>query len=199
MKKSLPNIFSIIRALIAPVFFLLLKTDTPLLVEMGCILFLIGAVTDYLDGWWARKYGAITNWGIFFDPLADKILTLSAFVLFVTMEILPFWMVFIIIVRDIITTLFRVYADKRKQPIKTSYSAKIKTFLQMTFIAFILILIFIKNLNVTGIVPQEYDSIIYSSTIYYSMLVLTMFTLWTVVEYIYQNKSLISQIWCESQ
>jgi CDP-diacylglycerol---glycerol-3-phosphate 3-phosphatidyltransferase len=199
VKYSLPNVFSIIRALLAPVIYFMLIAETKAIVEIGCILFLIGAFTDYLDGWWARKYGAVTNWGEFFDPLADKFLTIAAFLAFVVLDILPLWMVLIIIFRDILTILLRVFADIRKKPIKTSFTAKTKTFIQMVFIAFILVLIFIKNIQIPGIEPQEIESVIHSNGVYYSMFFLTVFTVWTVIEYIYQNFSLISQIWCESE
>jgi CDP-diacylglycerol---glycerol-3-phosphate 3-phosphatidyltransferase len=198
VKSNLPNIFSIIRVLIAPVFFILIKAETNFSIQLGCILFLVAAFTDYLDGWWARKYAAVTSWGAFFDPLADKILTLTAFIAFVTLDILPLWMVLIIIIRDLLTTLMRIFADNRNKPIITTFSAKVKTFFQMLFIIFLLALIFIKTLIISQIGLQELDSLIYSDWVYFSMLLLTIFTVWTVFEYISQNKFLISQLLSET-
>lgn len=189
----MPNIFSLSRIIIAPIFLLLVVEGGSANIVIACILFVVGALTDYFDGWFARRYHEVTKWGKFFDPLADKFLTTAAFIAFVVLDIIPFWMVAVIIVRDFGTTAMRAYADSVQSSIKTSKSAKFKTFLQMTFIA---ILLFALLLRHTGAVEAALmDSIIYSDGIYISMLALTLITVWTAIEYLIQNKKLFSTFW----
>lgn len=180
-----------IRAVIAPIFLFLILYPDAIAVRIGVVLYFIGAVTDYIDGWMARKYKMVSQWGIFFDPLADKFLTTAAFLAFVILGIIPLWMVLIIIIRDFGTTFLRIYADTVGTQIKTSYSAKVKTFFQMTFIAYLLILIFWKNTYVISYRDFNIHHLTYSTITYIIMLLLTIFTLWTAVEYIIQNKNLI--------
>ena len=191
MKFTIPNMISGIRVLIAPVFLLLLLKQDDHSVQIACGLFLIGAVTDYLDGWYARKYEMVTALGRFFDPLADKVLTTAAYLGFVLLGIADLWMLIVIILRDMITTLLRVYADSVKQPIVTSFSAKTKTFLQMVYIIYILILYFIKSLEKQNDWAIVANRLLHSDSTYYIMLALTLFTIWTAIDYLYVNKNLL--------
>ncbi|MGA2298686.1 MAG: CDP-diacylglycerol--glycerol-3-phosphate 3-phosphatidyltransferase [FCB group bacterium] len=190
MKFTLPNILSILRTVIAPVFYILMVSKNVHYCQIACILFILGAITDYFDGWLARTYNQTSSWGKFFDPLADKILTSAAFLAFVSLGIIQLWMVLIIIIRDFGTTWMRIYADSKNEPIVTSLSAKWKTFLQMLFIVYLLILLFIKNSVSSGNPIYNVDLLLYSSYTYIMMLVLTLLTLWTAIEYVNQNKSI---------
>ncbi len=185
------------RVVIAPFFIALMLTEDAGYIILGCFVYLLAAISDYIDGWYARKFGMITKWGQFFDPLADKILTTSAFIVFYIFNIIPLWMVAVIVLRDIVTTLFRIAAISKKSILETSYPAKFKTSLQMVFIAFVLVLIFIKYTGVFEILPATVDKIIYSSSMYYLMLLLTLLTVWTLIDYIFKNKSLLSKIWSD--
>ena len=186
MKKSLPNIFSISRAVIAPIVFFLLISGKPLAIGSACVLFFAEAVTDFLDGWWARRYNAQSEWGSFFDPLADKFLTTAAFLGFVIMDIVPLWMVIVIFLRDLTATFMRIIGDKLNKKFTTSYIAKFKTLLQMVFIMFILILLFLSNYVQEPIFTSNINLIIYSDYVYISMLFLTILSIWTVIEYFYK-------------
>jgi CDP-diacylglycerol--glycerol-3-phosphate 3-phosphatidyltransferase len=194
VKHTIPNIFSITRGVIAPVFLALLMTGDPALVQVSCILFFLGAITDYFDGWLARKYHWVTSIGVFIDPLTDKILTSAAFIGFYLMGIIDLWMVIIIIIRDFGMTLFRAYADSKGKPVVTSRSAKAKTTLQMLFISYVLILLFIENFNNLYFLRDEAQYLIHSLSIYISMLILTLFTVWTMAEYAFQNKNLLKML-----
>jgi CDP-diacylglycerol--glycerol-3-phosphate 3-phosphatidyltransferase len=185
------------RVLIAPLFIVLMLTDDPGYIILGCFLYLLAAISDYIDGWYARKFGMITKWGQFFDPLADKILTTSAFIVFYIFDIIPLWMIAVIVLRDVVTTLFRIMAISKKSVLETSYPAKFKTSVQMVFIAFVLVFLFIKYTCVFDIMPETADKIIYSSWTYYTMLLLTLLTVWTLIDYIFRNKSLLSKIWSD--
>lgn len=187
---NLPNIISSIRLLLAPIFFISLNSESKFLVNVGCVVYLIAAITDTLDGWTARRYGYVTRWGEFLDPLADKVLTLFAFISFVQMNIMPLWMLVVFLVRDIISTTLRVIAVKEGSPIQTSVSAKVKTTVQMCFIAYILFLIFLKN-NFKTIDIINIDSLIYSEFTFYAIFVITLMALYSVFGYLNKYKNLI--------
>jgi CDP-diacylglycerol--glycerol-3-phosphate 3-phosphatidyltransferase len=162
---------------------------------MAYILFLVAALSDFIDGWYARKFNVETSLGRFFDPLADKILTTSAFLLFVYLDVIPTWMFLVIIIRDFTTTIMRVYGDYVKIHMKTPFQAKLKTAVQMIFVILILTLILIKSTGLFGFNPDKINNFLYSGFTYYFMLLLTIFTFWTLLEYIFQNKSLIIHFW----
>ena len=168
-------------------------SGNPLVVKLSCLLFLIGALTDFFDGWFARKFRLVTSLGTFFDPVADKFLTTAAFAGFVHLNIIPLWMVLVIVIRDFVTTILRIYADRHGHTIKTSMSAKYKTFLQMVFIGFILILIFMKNMIINPELRTILDNLIYSRFTYYIMFLLTLITIWTAIEYLLQNKNIFKK------
>lgn len=182
--KSLPNILSWARVIIAPIFLVLFFVHSHEAKLIAVVLFFIAAVTDYLDGYAARKFDATTEWGAFFDPLADKVLTSVAFVAFGILGIAPIWAVCLIILRDILATYLRVYSDKRQIKFKTSYMAKFKTFVQMFFISFILWIIFIENMQISHDVTQMCKWIVYSSYIKYTVIAITGLTVWTLIDYL---------------
>jgi CDP-diacylglycerol--glycerol-3-phosphate 3-phosphatidyltransferase len=195
MKFTLPNIISFSRVVLAPIFFVLLTSSQPLAEQLAVFVFTIGALTDYFDGWIARKRQEVSSFGIFFDPLADKVLTSAAFFAFVKLGLLPFWMVFIVTARDIATTLLRMYADHLEKPIITSRSAKVKTFAQMIFIVLLLLLLLGKH---HSLLSQPADMLLHSHYIQWGMLIITVYTLWTMIEYVLQNKVIFTALAAEN-
>jgi CDP-diacylglycerol--glycerol-3-phosphate 3-phosphatidyltransferase len=160
----------------------------------ACILYHIGAFTDFLDGWLARKLNSTSEWGVFLDPLADKFLTGSAFVSFVALGLANVWMVAIIIFRDVFTTMMRIVADKAKKPMVTSWSAKVKTFLQMVYISGIIIALTCKQSSTNVLANSCSEYVLKPEVLFYALLALTGLTVWTTVEYVIDNKSLFSEI-----
>jgi CDP-diacylglycerol--glycerol-3-phosphate 3-phosphatidyltransferase len=155
----------------------------------GFIVFFIAVLTDWYDGWHARKYKSITNFGIFIDPLADKVLTSFAFYFFYISGIMPLWMLIIIILRDIFVTLLRSYDEYKGMTMKTSYAAKIKTFLQMTYIFTVLLLLLGLSSNFIPDYGSAIRSFLYDSALNYSiMLLITLTTLYTGVDYIVRKQ-----------
>lgn len=181
--NQLPNILSLFRIVISPVFFLLVISDKPYTVCIALPVFVIGGITDYLDGWLARKLKATSRFGKFFDPLADKFLTGAAFLAFVYLSILPLWMVLIVIFRDVMTTTMRFFPSKQSNEIVTSNAAKIKTMLQMLFIFVILVAMTFINCPIMDVNPDDMLSFVYSDFTYYSMLLIVVLTLWTLADY----------------
>jgi CDP-diacylglycerol---glycerol-3-phosphate 3-phosphatidyltransferase len=192
IKLNLPNILSLFRIIISPVIFFMIISEDSFLVKLGCVLFFVGSMTDYVDGWVARKYKIESNMGKFIDPLADKFLTSGVFLAFVVLKILSLWMVLIIIIRDILNTFLRLYADSKNKPITTTYSAKVKTTLQMLFLSYLLTLLYLKYLSYQFIPVNDINLLIYSSSTYMAMLILTVITVWTFLQYINKNLHIIS-------
>ena len=183
MNYSLPNLLSLLRVFIAPIVYQMIISSDATLIFYALIIFSIGAITDYLDGFLARKWGDTSSFGSFLDPIADKILTNSALLALMSIHIIDAWMIAIIIARDVLMTLLRVYADRVDRPIKTSITAKIKTALQLVFTIGIL---FILSFDDNREYLSKLDSIIDITV--WSIVILTVFTSF---EYIVQNRELI--------
>jgi len=193
MTLNLPNILTVIRIFIAPIFYYMLLSEDSLLMALSSVIFLIGALTDWFDGWYARKYNLESKWGAFVDPLADKLLTSSALYAFHLLGYVELWMVIIILIRDFGTTFLRIYTDRRGISLITSKSAKIKTFYQFAFLAYILTLVFLQHLPIISMPKEIFDIIIFSEFTYYSFLFLTLFAVYTLVEYMITIKNTIKK------
>ncbi|MEG8947325.1 CDP-diacylglycerol--glycerol-3-phosphate 3-phosphatidyltransferase [Rosettibacter firmus] len=191
----LPNQLTVLRIILTPIFLYLFLYGENTTLQISFVVFIIAAITDWYDGWLARKFNYITEWGKFLDPLADKILTSAAFIGFVLVNVLELWMVILIIIRDILITGIRIYADYKKVSFSTSYSAKWKTFLQMFFIYYLLFIYTIKTIDwiYTGR-EKFFNLLLHPLLIYYSMLFITLFTVVTGITYIYTNRLLIKQL-----
>jgi CDP-diacylglycerol--glycerol-3-phosphate 3-phosphatidyltransferase len=191
----LPNQLTVLRIILTPVFLVLFLSNDPLLIQISLGVFIIAAITDWYDGWLARKFNYITEWGKFLDPLADKILTSTAFIAFAILGILELWMVLLIILRDIVVTLLRLLAEHRKISFSTSRSAQWKTFLQMFFLYYLLLVYtaqtvdWIKNINQDLLI-----NLLNPYIVYYVMLFITLFTLFTGITYLFSNRVLIKQL-----
>jgi CDP-diacylglycerol---glycerol-3-phosphate 3-phosphatidyltransferase len=198
MKRNLPNIFTISRAILAPIFMVLLLSGGRTMTLIAGLVFIVAAITDYVDGWLARRFNVSSAWGTLVDPLADKVLTTAAFVAFAVMNLVEWWMVAAVITRDVATTLFRSYADAIGKPLITSRGAKAKTFAQMTFIIVVLVLLGIRVqplpawlswLDTLG------QYVLLPIVLYVAMLLVTAVTVWTGVEYFLANRT-IARRWC---
>lgn len=190
MKKQIPNMLTFLRILLTPVFILLLFYDHPFSNFWALIVFVIASITDAYDGYVARKYDLVTDYGRFLDPLADKILVSSAFISFAVMGIIPYWMVALIIFRDLFVTGLRMVMSQKGFIMQTSKSAKIKTGVQIGFIIFVLIYLGAKAFTffpITDFVSaiKEYR------VIYYLTITVTVLTLLTGINYLYTNRTVI--------
>lgn len=191
----LPNQLTVLRIILTPVFLMLFLSENPVLKQISLVVFIIAALTDWYDGWLARKFNYITSWGKFWDPLADKILTSGAFIGFVFLKVIPLWMVAIILIRDFSITGLRVYADYKGMSFPTSFYAKWKTFIQMAFLYYLLIIyvgisspqIYQKNIKVFSLLFDH-------NFIYFGMLLITIITFHSGVTYVVNNRRLIIKL-----
>ncbi len=190
-----PNQLTVLRIILTPVFLVLFLADETILKQISLVVFIIAAITDWYDGWLARKFNYITNWGKFLDPLADKILTSTAFLAFAFQGVLEMWMVIAIIVRDFLITGLRMYSDYRGGSMSTSLSAKWKTFIQMAFIYYLLLIYTLQTIKpLNDNYKYIFDILTNQTFIYYAMLVVTVITLYTGVSYLYSNRKLLGKM-----
>ena len=98
---------------------------------IALILFCVASFTDFLDGYVARKYNQVTDFGKFVDPLADKLLVASALILFVEQKAMAGWMVCIILARELIITSLRVVAANKGVVMAATWTGKVKTCVQI--------------------------------------------------------------------
>jgi CDP-diacylglycerol--glycerol-3-phosphate 3-phosphatidyltransferase len=141
---NIANLTTFFRILVTP-FFLILIFRPELWAKWAAgILFALGALSDYYDGYLARKYNLKTEFGTLMDPLADKILFLSVFLAFVQLQLVPAWMVVVILARESLITWFRQVAQSRNVVIAASRAGKHKTVSQIVAISVILAILCVR-------------------------------------------------------
>jgi len=192
---TLPNQLTILRIILTPFFLILFLSSEPLLKQISLGVFIIAALSDWYDGWLARKFNYITEWGKFMDPLADKILTSAAFIGFAFVGLLEWWMVVIVLIRDFTITILRVYADKKGFMFTTSNYAKFKTIIQMVFLYYLLIM-YVGSISpeLNSIFADIFNILLDEGLIYYTMLLITIITVHTGFLYIQKNSNLIKKL-----
>lgn len=133
-----PNKLTVCRIILAPLFLLLLLWNFPFHNLAAALVFGAAAFTDMLDGKIARSRGLVTNFGKFLDPLADKMLTTSAFLGFLALGRLDVWAVMLILTREFMVTSVRLIAAKDGVVVAASFAGKAKTVAQFVSILFML-------------------------------------------------------------
>lgn len=138
---TIANIVTALRILVAPVFFFLLVQNQWWSSLWALVVFVLAAASDFVDGIVARRFGEVSAIGIFLDPLADKILVLSALFGFVWLEVVPLPMVIVVAIRDVVATVLRVWRLSEGGSLSPSRVAKWKTFVQMGFVSVVLLIL----------------------------------------------------------
>ncbi|MEI7708808.1 MAG: CDP-diacylglycerol--glycerol-3-phosphate 3-phosphatidyltransferase [Chlorobium sp.] len=185
---TIPNQLTALRILLVPVFVWFLLQVDPYMKLLGVIVFVLASLTDIYDGYHARKYGVTTRLGAFLDPLADKLLITAAFFLYVGMGFLSLWMVILVVIRDVVVTALRVYAEFKNRPVVTSVEAKYKTLVQNIFVYVVMALILMKEASFSGAnVAVMTSRFLVSGYLNYIMLAVTVFTVYTGISYLVSN------------
>lgn len=140
-KWNAANLFTYSRILVTPFFLFFIFRDELWAKWTAGLLFAWGAISDYIDGYVARKYHLMSAFGMLMDPLADKILILSVFLSFVALDLAPAWMVVIIAAREFLITGLRQLAQTRNVIIAASRAGKHKTVSQIVAISVILAIV----------------------------------------------------------
>lgn len=184
---TLPNQLTVLRIILTPIaVFFLLMPGVFANIQLATGVFIIASLTDWYDGHFARKYGYVTKWGKFFDPLADKMLISAMLFGFVILEYIQFGWVIIIVLRDIIITALRGYMMVYDKPLSTNLLAKWKTFSQVVLVYALLVYINIEQftaIGTSGIQLTKFKTFI---NIYVP--IVAFFTVATGIIYIIQNR-----------
>ena len=161
-----PTYLTIARMIIAVVFMIFVLIPTIWAKVIALVLFVAGAISDLIDGKWARKQKIVTDLGAFLDPLADKMLVNLAFLALVAMGVIPIWIFAIILVRDFAVDGMRMMAARNGITIAASFYGKLKTTLQLTALIIILLNLVV-NINLFTIL---------GNIALYAALILTVFS-----------------------
>jgi CDP-diacylglycerol--glycerol-3-phosphate 3-phosphatidyltransferase len=156
----------------------MLMPDIPYGRYIAAGIFIIAALSDFVDGYIARKNNLVTNFGKFMDPLADKLLVSSALICFVELGLLQAWIVVIIIAREFIISGFRLIASDNGIVIAAGWWGKIKTNVQM-----IMSVMLIVNLD------YPFMNVLEQITIYLAVAL----TIISLVDYMLKNKSVLKE------
>ena len=189
---NLPNKLTLLRIILTPVFLGVLYWGFPGADYAALAIFIIASMTDLLDGKIARKYGLVTDFGKFADPLADKILVVSAMLWFVEQGRMPAWMLAVVITREFAVSGLRMIAVDNGRVIAAGWSGKVKTAATMVCIAVMLYLggalaAYRSGAYLTAVPWDRYISWIDAVCAW----AITLTTLWSGVEYFVKNKDVI--------
>ena len=135
---NIANKLTLLRIGMVLIFVILRYIPQPNGIPVSAIIFILASFTDMLDGYYARKYHLITNFGKFADPLADKILAASAMICLVDSGIIPAWTVIVIIAREFAITGFRIIAASENITIAAGPLGKSKTIAQLVGLSWLL-------------------------------------------------------------
>lgn len=183
---NLPNKLTVIRICMIPIFIMILVlpldfgtlnvggTELAITHLVAAIIFAVASFTDWLDGHIARARGLVTNFGKFADPLADKMLVMTAFILLVDLNKAPGWVVAIIVCRELAVTGLRLLLVEGGEVMAAAWPGKVKTATQMLAIIFL----FLNNIpfNLIGIPVDQ--------ILLYACLI---FTIYSGVDYFVKN------------
>ena len=192
---NLPTQLTVLRIILTPVFLSLIFYNGFQYKLYAFIVYIIASLTDWYDGYYARKFGTVSKWGKFLDPLADKILVSSALVAFHILGYIRLWILIVILVRDFLITGLRSYALFKNQPVVTIYLAKVKTFIQMASVYVIFLILIFKQLAMRR--GTQFAIINFLERINFIdklMLLVVLLTLYTGIRYFFENRSHIITI-----
>ena len=177
MEMNLANKLTLARVVMIPVFLVVLFCMAePVNRYLAVVIFIVASATDFLDGHIARKYNMVSNFGKFMDPLADKLLVMSALVSMVALEDLAAWVVIVILAREFTITGFRTLAMEANIVMAASWWGKVKTTVQMIMIPLVLL-----NL------PFAFMPVVETALVYLSV----FFTIFSGADYIIKNKQVL--------
>ena len=178
MEMNLANKLTLARVIMIPVFLVVLFCMAePMNRYLAVLIFIVASLTDFLDGYIARKYHMVSNFGKFMDPLADKILVMAAMVSMVALGDLASWVVIVILAREFAITGFRTLAVEANIVMAASWWGKVKTTVQMIMIPIVLL-----NL------PFAFMPVLETALVYLSV----FFTVFSGADYIIKNKQVLN-------
>lgn len=186
------NKITIVRICMIPFFIICAMQPGAVKQTAALVLFCVASFTDFLDGYVARKYNQVTDFGKFVDPLADKLLVTAALLVFIEKGLFAAWMVFIILAREFIITSLRIVAANKGRVLAATWTGKVKTCVQIGGV----ILIFLAQI-VFSLTPQGANSApqpFWTGLVWaYAPWVVTLVTLYSGWDYLRKNWDLIRE------
>ncbi|MDD4879146.1 MAG: CDP-diacylglycerol--glycerol-3-phosphate 3-phosphatidyltransferase [Candidatus Omnitrophica bacterium] len=189
---NLSNKLTISRIFLAFVLMYFLFAKWPGAKYFAFFTFAAASLTDYFDGYFARKEGKITDFGKLMDPIADKILVLSAFLAFVELELIPAWTVVIIVAREVTVTGLRLAALTRGKVIEAEEAGKHKTVSQMIAVSMILIFLMFREAGKSLAFWNADTEKWVLNLIFFVMLVTVALTLTSGISFFIRNRKLFN-------
>ncbi len=185
---NLPNKLTIFRIFLIFLFFSIFITPHFIIRIVCFFIFLLSIFTDILDGFLARRYSQVTDFGKVIDPLADKILAIIAFVYFSSLSEInvPLWMVSLIIIREFLIEGLRSISALRKKVIQASPFGKLKNTIQVFSITLIFLILILSQFF-------ELPSFLFTQFTYFLVLFVTVITVFSGIDYFTKNFTLIKQ------
>lgn len=191
---NLPNKLTVARLFLSFLFVGLLTVEgVPLAKTFALVVFVIAAVTDFLDGHLARKHGLITNFGKLMDPLADKVLMCAGFVLLTEIGLIPAWIVILILTREFLVTGLRLLASAEGVVLAAENLGKYKTTAQIVTVIYFLVYLAASEAALGWLKPF-FDAFYFGPEYLGSVLVWLslILTLWSGVSYVWKNRKLLA-------
>jgi CDP-diacylglycerol---glycerol-3-phosphate 3-phosphatidyltransferase len=185
---NLPNTLTILRIILTFMFVSHFSHNSLTAKIIAAGIFLIASLTDLLDGYLAKKLNNITNFGKIMDPIADKFLMLSAFYIFTKIQLVLGWMFFLILIREVMVTIFRLYAIRQGKVCAAEQLGKYKTFLQFFTICSMLSFVIFEHTRYFSIVGFSFW---YISTINILMILVVTLTLSSGILYLWSNRGIL--------
>jgi len=184
---TIPNILTVLRIFLTVIFVFCLYQGGIGSTIWALVVFTLASLTDYFDGYLARKYNWISSFGKIMDPIADKFLTLSAFFVFMQMNLIATWMFVVICIREVVVTGLRLPALQRGVALAAEGAGKLKTVLQIVLVYSIMIFIVLLHLDPD---VERYSTLMlyFSKGIYLFMIVVVLITVWSGASFIWKNR-----------
>ena len=191
---TLPDKLTISRIVLTFVLMFFLFLPGLMAKVLALVIFIAASFTDFLDGFIAKGRNISTDFGKLMDPIADKILVLASFVAFVELELIPAWMVVIIILREVTITGLRAFALTRGKVIAADEAGKHKMVSQVAAILAILLFLVFREagIKVFGFWNQKFEAI-YKDTIFGFMFVTVLLTLVSGIDYLIKNRGVYNE------
>lgn len=193
---SPPNQLTFLRILLTPVFVALFLSSDPVLRWCSIPVFVLAMLTDWYDGYVARRWGFVTRWGSYLDPFADKVLISATLFAYLVVDLVPAWTVWTIVVRDIGVTFLRSYSELKGRSFDTSMMAKSKTLLQFVVVHYVLLLyVAHTSLDPASDVRAWAGELLDHSIVDPLMTLTALVTLLTGVMYLFSNRDTLRQLY----
>lgn len=195
-KMNLPNKLTCLRILLVPIFvvFMALPVEWTWTKWTALGIYILASLTDCLDGHIARKNNIITKFGKIMDPLADKLLVSSGFVMLAGLNIIPAWIIVIILFRDFFVTSLRMFGADNNSDLAAHFSGKIKTVFQLIGVCLAILAVALYTSNnafgafIEASVNMSMVQLMINVLMTVSISVAAIFTIWSLVDYFLKFK-----------